>query len=223
MAFLLAQQEQLLCEIVDAVRAMHPDNPQLRVTTGGRSGARVFLRGRQTRELGGRRPHADISELVAKGFLRKDKSETGNDYFTVTAEAHAERDKIAERESLRGGIKMQPDTALNSKGWIPDERELGRGANSVVYLARREESIAVLKVCSAWKPETERYKRFVAEIRALEELSNEPGVMQVLDSEVPDPGKGRFPWYVMPQGIPLRAYPHREDSYQSQRTPEPIY
>lgn len=197
MAVLLAQQEQLLCEIVDAVRAMRPDNPQLRVTTGGRSGARVFLHGRQTRELDGRRPHADISELEAKGFLRKAKSETGNDYFIVTAEAHAER------ESLRSSFEMQPDTALYTKGWIPDERELDRGANSVVYLARRNRSIAVLKVCSAWRPESERYKRFVAEIQALEELSDEPGVMRVLDSEVPDPSKGQFPWYVMPQGIPL--------------------
>lgn len=100
-------------------------------------------------------------------------------------------------------IEMHPDTALNTKGWIPDERELDRGANSVVYLARRDGSIAVLKVCSAWRPESERYQRFVAEIHALEELSDEPGVMRVLDSDVPDSGRGQFPWYVMPQGIPL--------------------
>jgi serine/threonine-protein kinase len=43
----------------------------------------------------------------------------------------------------------------------------------------------------------------VAEIQALEELSDEPGVMRILDSEVPNPGKRQFPWYVMPQGIPL--------------------
>lgn len=98
---------------------------------------------------------------------------------------------------------MQQGTVLNTKGWIPDERELDRGANSVVYLARRDKDIAVLKVCSAWKPESERYKRFVAEVQTLEELSDEPGVMRVLDSEVPDPRKGQFPWYVMPQGIPL--------------------
>jgi hypothetical protein len=98
---------------------------------------------------------------------------------------------------------MQQGTALNTKDWIPDERELDRGANSVVYLARRDKNIAVLKVCSARRPESERYKRFVAEIQALEELSDEPGVMRVLDSEVPDPGKGRLPWYVMPQGVPL--------------------
>lgn len=92
---------------------------------------------------------------------------------------------------------------LNTNGWIPDERELDRGANSVVYLARRERSIAVLKVCSAWRTESERYKRFVAEIQALNELSDEPGVMRVIESGVPDPGKGQFPWYVMPRGVPL--------------------
>src|SRR5690348_3098446 len=35
---------------------------------------------------------------------------------------------------------------LDTKGWIPDDRELDRGANSVVYLARREGTSAVLKV-----------------------------------------------------------------------------
>ncbi|HEX3563212.1 MAG TPA: protein kinase [Solirubrobacterales bacterium] len=98
---------------------------------------------------------------------------------------------------------MQQGRVLNTKDWVPDERELDRGANSVVYLARRGKDIAVLKVCSAWKPETERYKRFVAEVQTLEELSDEPGVMRVLDSEVPDPKKGQFPWYVMPEGVPL--------------------
>jgi serine/threonine protein kinase len=98
---------------------------------------------------------------------------------------------------------MQPDTDLNTNSWIPDERELDRGANSVVYLARRNSSIAVLKVCSAWRPESERYKRFLAEIQALNELSDEPGVMRVIESGVPDPGKGQFPWYAMPQGVPL--------------------
>src|SRR6185295_6197611 len=144
MARLLAQQERLLCDIVDAVRAMHPDNPQLRVTTGGRSGARVFLHGRQTHELDGRRPHADIFELEAKGLLRKPRSERGNDYSVVTAEAHAERDNIAERESSRSATEMQPETALDTKGWRPDERELDRGANSVVYVVRRDTNIAVL-------------------------------------------------------------------------------
>ena len=98
---------------------------------------------------------------------------------------------------------MSTDADLNTKGWIPDEQELDRGANSVVYLARRDGNHAVLKVCAAWRPESERYLRFVAEIQALEELSDESGVMQIIDSEVPDPGRGKFPCYVMPQGVPL--------------------
>src|SRR4051794_32092677 len=96
---------------------------------------------------------------------------------------------------------VSTDADLNTKGWIPDERELDRGANSVVHLARRDGDVAVLKVCAAWRPESERYMRFVAEIQALEELSDEPGVMQIIDSDVPDPGRGQFPWYVMPQGV----------------------
>ncbi len=154
------------------------------------------------RELDGRRPHADISELEAKGFLRKARSGKGNDYYVVTAEAHAERDKIAERESSATN-PMADDAVLDTKGWIPDERELDRGANSVVYIARRDAAVAVLKVCSSWKADAERYQRFVAEIQALDELSDEPGIMRVLDADVPEPGKGRFPWYVMPQGTPL--------------------
>jgi hypothetical protein len=33
----------------------------------------------------------------------------------------------------------------------------------------------------------------------------EPGAVQIIDSEVPDPGRGKFPWYVMPQGPPLAS------------------
>ena len=38
---LLDSQQQLLCDLVDAVRAEHPDNLRIRATTGGRSGARL--------------------------------------------------------------------------------------------------------------------------------------------------------------------------------------
>jgi hypothetical protein len=110
MESLLEPQRQLLCEIVDAVRAAHPDNPQLRVTTGGRTGARVFLHGRQTRELG-RRPHADIDELGAQGYLRKIRTDTGNAYYAVTPTAHAERERIGSRQ-LQGeqAAKRRPMT-----------------------------------------------------------------------------------------------------------------
>jgi hypothetical protein len=94
---LLESQQQLLCELVDAIRAAHPNNPRVRATTCGRSGARVFIHGRQMRELAGRRPHSDLEELRAQGFLRKVGTETGNVLYAVTAAAHAERDKYAAR------------------------------------------------------------------------------------------------------------------------------
>ena len=97
---------------------------------------------------------------------------------------------------------MLPDD-FDTNGWVPDDPELDSGANSVVHVARRDDVIGVMKVCSTWKPASERYQRFVAEIQALEELADVPGVMRVLDSNVPDPGQGRYPWYVMPQGLPL--------------------
>jgi serine/threonine protein kinase len=31
--------------------------------------------------------------------------------------------------------------------------------------------------------------------------------MPVIDSDVPEPGRGRFPWYVMPEGLPLSRLP----------------
>lgn len=108
MAALLEQQQELLVEIVDAVRAAHPDNPQLRVTTGGRTGARVFLHGRQKRELGGRRPHADIEELRAQGYLRRVRRETGNEFLAVTPAAHAERDRIARAAGSPSTSKQRP-------------------------------------------------------------------------------------------------------------------
>lgn len=145
---------------------------------------------------GGSSSEAGWEASLSRRIRRFAEVESLDDYLAVT-------DTDADRESLRSSAVMQRGRALDTRGWIPDERELDRGANSVVYLARRDKSIEVLKVCSAWRPESERYQRFVAEIQALEELSDESGVMRVLDSDVPVPGKEQFPWYVMPQGIPL--------------------
>jgi hypothetical protein len=92
---LLESQKRLLCELVDAVRAADPDNPRVRATTAGSSGARVFIHGRPSKELPGRRPHADIDELRAQGYLRHLETSAGNAYFAVTPVAHAERDRLA--------------------------------------------------------------------------------------------------------------------------------
>lgn len=62
-------------------------------------GARVFLRGRQNRELPPRRPHADIAELRAQGFLRRVATETGNEIYALTPAAHEKVDQLARPKS----------------------------------------------------------------------------------------------------------------------------
>jgi hypothetical protein len=69
----------------------------------------VFIHGRQSRELPGRRPHGDLEELVAQGFLRKAGTQTGNVLYTVTPSAHAERDKYASR-AQPAAPKQRPTT-----------------------------------------------------------------------------------------------------------------
>jgi Protein kinase domain len=86
-------------------------------------------------------------------------------------------------------------------GWVPGE-ELHASANARVYRATRGEEAAVLKVCASWNPAKPTYRRFLREIEVLGSLVDDPGVMPLLDSDVPaPPAKGRFPWYVMPEGI----------------------
>jgi serine/threonine protein kinase len=88
-------------------------------------------------------------------------------------------------------------------GWLPGD-EIGRGANSRVYRAQRGEDRAVIKISSAWRPDTERHRRFVREIDAMVALADDPGVMPLIDCHVPDPvARGQFPWYVMPEASPL--------------------
>jgi serine/threonine protein kinase len=86
-------------------------------------------------------------------------------------------------------------------GWLPGE-EIHSNANAKVYRATRGEASAVLKVCATSKSEKPSYRRFVREIEALRELDDDPGVMPIIDFEIPDPPeRGRFPWYVMPEGL----------------------
>jgi serine/threonine protein kinase len=88
-------------------------------------------------------------------------------------------------------------------GWRLGE-EIGRGANSRVYRAERDGRTAVVKVATAKKPASERYQRFVREIESLEALTDEPGVMALIEAEVPSgPGAGGYPWYAMPEAVPL--------------------
>jgi rRNA maturation endonuclease Nob1 len=97
---LIPEQEDLLCELVDAYESSG-DRPQIRVGLEGRSGARVWMQGRPHRGLDGRRKEADFVELQAQGFLRKIKKDKTGSYFSITANGLAERERIKRRRSPR--------------------------------------------------------------------------------------------------------------------------
>ncbi|MDQ3724997.1 MAG: protein kinase [Actinomycetota bacterium] len=88
-------------------------------------------------------------------------------------------------------------------GWLLGE-EIGRSANSRVYRAERSDTSAVVKVATAKKRTSERYLRFVREIEALQALGDDPGVMPLIESNLPAASDvGHYPWYAMPEGVPL--------------------
>jgi serine/threonine protein kinase len=77
--------------------------------------------------------------------------------------------------------------------WAPSE-EIGRGYNSKVSG----------RSGTAKRRTSERYQRFVREIGAMRELTADSGVMELIEAEIPaGEGKGEYPWYVMPEGVPL--------------------
>jgi hypothetical protein len=69
----------------------------------------------------GRRPHADIHELRAQGYLRKVGSETGNVFYTVTPAAHAERD-VRASASAYIGTNAPTRSFCRSRGKNPANR-----------------------------------------------------------------------------------------------------
>lgn len=88
-------------------------------------------------------------------------------------------------------------------GWLPGV-ELHSSANARIYRATREKESGVLKVCASVKPDRPTYRRFLQEIETMIALADDPGVMPVLDSGIPDPPrKGHHPWYVMPEAVPF--------------------
>lgn len=84
--------------------------------------------------------------------------------------------------------------------------QLGRGGNGTVWRVEHVESgqIAALKEIHARKADREPYRRFVTEIRTLQELGEFPGILPLLDAHIPEePGTKDRPWLVMPVADPL--------------------
>lgn len=83
----------------------------------------------------------------------------------------------------------------------------GKGGNGEVWEVVHSASgnQAALKALS--KVTAERYARFRREVETLEDLRGFPGILPVLDSNLPDQptARARVAWYVMPLAEPIRS------------------
>ena len=85
--------------------------------------------------------------------------------------------------------------------------ELGRGGNAIVYEATRPElpDPIALKVLTSTKADKESYRRFVQEVEFLRSLPDEPGVLPLLDAQLPKrPSSKDRAWLAMPIATPIR-------------------
>lgn len=83
--------------------------------------------------------------------------------------------------------------------------KIDSGGNGTVWRAEHDVSgaIAAVKEIKARKPQSERYRRFIAEISTLRALGEFKGVLGVLDSHLPD-SPDEQPWLAMPLATPIR-------------------
>ena len=91
------------------------------------------------------------------------------------------------------------------QGWARVAR-IGEGGNGVVYRAKKEGRECALKVLKTVRIETEAYKRFIGEVTVLRQLSEDPGVLPILEAHLPDqPHKRDKAWLSMPIAIPMKV------------------
>jgi serine/threonine protein kinase len=89
--------------------------------------------------------------------------------------------------------------------WTLHDR-LGRGGNATVWTATRtgSETAVALKLINVKKVEKEPYQRFVREIEFLREHQAVPGLLPLLDANLPEqPSKQDQPWLAMPIATPI--------------------
>ena len=89
--------------------------------------------------------------------------------------------------------------------WTLGDR-LGRGGNAQVWSATRvsSDSTVALKVINVTQIDREPYRRFIREIRFLQEHPGFPGVLPLLDAYLPDqPSRRDQPWLAMPIATPI--------------------
>lgn len=84
-------------------------------------------------------------------------------------------------------------------------KPLGHGGNAKVVHVRYDKQEYALKLLDNYKdPNSPTSKRFVNEIRALQLLHNDVGVMRVINKNLPEqPTKADRPWFTMPVSTPI--------------------
>src|SRR4051812_33948317 len=90
-------------------------------------------------------------------------------------------------------------------GWIL-ERLLGSGGNAEVWVASRADvGACALKLLKQHNRAKEPYARFREEIAILKRLGEFPGVLPLIDANLPLELSRRFPaWLAMPIATPIR-------------------
>lgn len=82
--------------------------------------------------------------------------------------------------------------------------EIGRGGNAIVWRAAGPAGDVALKVLNSHHVDSEPYTRFRQEIAALRVLEANPGVLPVLDADLPEaPTRHRRAWIAMPIAEPI--------------------
>lgn len=83
-------------------------------------------------------------------------------------------------------------------------RLLGEGGNAEVWLSARDGKEVAVKFLQTRKTETLRWERFRREVAYVSGLSAEPGVLPILEYELPEQlRKGERAWYAMPEATSL--------------------
>ena len=102
---------------------------------------------------------------------------------------------------------FKPRTDLQIGGWRLIRR-LGQGGNAEVWKAECDGKVVALKMLRDEHTErSEPYQRFIQEVTLLRQLAFSPGVLPLLDADLPTRSDANTPaWYAMPVAVPLQDH-----------------